>query len=375
MRMVSSRAFSLVEVLLAILILALGLLGLGAVIPVVVKQQRTAADTTLGVTAAKDAQAALLSRPEFNPSSVSTTLPNAWDHLLADTNNWSTSGNNVDDHLWHPWERPRNFMTPDTGDMNFNNQSSASGQRVTLLMRDRLWPSTSMQVVETELRGEDRYRPQFVWDFVARRVRTGTIVVGGNITNGVPEAVQVALFVRRIDLGIRIPRPATGPQPTLRDVLTGPPEPAGVTNADRCVPVAVVDSTNPTPTNRGCNGPGARTYAGFLTLDATFNGTRRNRIELSHGGLSTQGNQELLMTLASQPNQKLVDNFGNVYTVLHVDEQLSSSVAVTVVVSPEVPTSVNVPPAAPTVDDFRQVVFTPQVPGAVRVFTVTRPIK
>jgi type II secretory pathway component PulJ len=377
-----SRAFSLVEVMLAILILALGLLGLGAVIPVIVKQQRTASDTTQGVTVAKSAEAALLRRPEFNPWSLSTTPPNAWEHLLRDDSSWSShwdgTGNGEDDHLWHPWTTPRNFIQPADGDMFFNSPNASRSQKVALLMRDRLWPHESMQSVQVEPTGEDRYRPQFVWDIVARRVKTGTDfqnddVEAGVIINGIPEAVQVALFVRRIDLNIRVPRVTTGTQPTLRDVLLGLNLP-NPTN-DRCVPVAVVSPTDPTPTNRGTAGTGTLTYAYFLKLNARFSAARRDRIELFQGALSTTGNAELLLTLASQPNQKLVDNFGNVYTVLRVDDQLSTSSNVFVVVSPEVPSSIAEPPGALPVYDFRQVVFTPQVAAAVRVFTVTRPIK
>ena len=49
----SGKAFTLVEVLLGIIILAVGLLGLASVFPLVVRQQREAQDTVVGVSAAR----------------------------------------------------------------------------------------------------------------------------------------------------------------------------------------------------------------------------------------------------------------------------------------------------------------------------------
>ncbi len=51
--------FTLVEVLMAVLILGIGLLGLGAVLPAVVKQQQTSTDSILGTIAMNAAQASL----------------------------------------------------------------------------------------------------------------------------------------------------------------------------------------------------------------------------------------------------------------------------------------------------------------------------
>ncbi len=53
----ASRAFSLVEILIAILILGLGLLGLGAVFPAVIAQQRGAVEKTQGAAVAASAAA------------------------------------------------------------------------------------------------------------------------------------------------------------------------------------------------------------------------------------------------------------------------------------------------------------------------------
>lgn len=361
------RAFSLVEVLLAILILALGLLGLGAVIPAVVKLQRRATDETLGTSVVNSAKAYLDRRPDFRESAL--TGVNAWDNMLGQTT-WSPAGTNITNHLWQPWAQTGlNQLDLATGDMHFNGALTNPALRATIKIADRLWPGDASQPMPRTDSTRDPFRPQFVWDLVGRRVQASA---------SAPPQVQVAVFVRRIDLNIRVPQgnSSAGQPFSLRDVLTGS---NGLSTVDRRVPVAV--DSNEQPTNTGTDPTNTLRYGNFLTLDAWFDADpdkKRDRIELSAGPLTSSGpTSDVLFALASQPGQKLVDNFGNVYTVLRTDDELEGPGTVTVVVSPPIPASVPDPQNTNTLatDRFRQVVFTPQIAAAVEVFTVTRPVK
>ncbi len=363
---ISGRAFSLIEVMIAILILALGLLGLGAVIPVVVKQQRSSADTTLGIAAARAAEAYLRNRPEFDPNS--TSAQNAWANWLStNTPNWNQ----------HLWEVPAPIadlnsatggVVEDTGDMLFTNSAVGPNSSVVIGIGDRLWPSASSQPVQTVEPGLDPYRPQFVWDIVGRRIKVDSSTNPPTISS--PPQIQVAIFVRRIDANIPLPRIASGGNVStlkLIDILTGQHGAAAV----RCVPVAVEDPNQPIPTNRGTNSAGNRVYGVVQEIAATFRPASRDLIVIPN-----TNNQDLI-DLAARPDQKLVDNFGNVYTVREVvedplDPNYNDSTIVRV--TPSVPTSIGDPLSIPLVEDrFRQLIFTPQIPGTVRVFTITRP--
>jgi type II secretory pathway pseudopilin PulG len=324
-----ARAFTLIEVLIGVLVMALGLLGLGAIIPVIVREQRIASDATLGVTAASDARALFETRPDFRPGNTSSgTVPvTAWDVYL-DDQNWSplTGAGSFE---FEPWGAEFDAAS---GELTFAPPLSAPYE-AKLTVADRLWPAGSR-------------RPAFVWDMVARRMPSEA--TANPWPSVAMQQLQVVVFVRRLDQNIRIPAGST-----LFDVVTGN---AG---ANSRFPVAV--DSNGMPTNNGLG-----QYAEPLVVQADIGfvptGGVRDRLVIN----GTQNEVEL----ASVTGQRLVDNFGNVYTVRGVPENPSQ--AGEVVVEPPVPSSVD-PGNAGGI--LTQVVFTPQVPAAVRVLTITRPAK
>lgn len=343
------RAFTLLEVLLGVLILALGLLGLGALIPVVVRQQRTATDETLGVVVAGDARAYLEGRLDLNRArdiAYYTAAANptedyrkGWGRLclpreagtptLAD-NDQATFDSWSRNYEWVDWTQPPLELSYTTGDLTIDGAQTPRDD-VVIKMVDRLWPP----------RAATQAQPQFVWDFVARRVPT---------LPGEPYKLQIALFVRRLDPSIRVPQGNT-----LLDVLTGS---NGVSAGQRRVPVAVDSSGLPTR-----NGDGEYAQPVILNAQLVNNGNVRDRIELTSG-------TNIQRRLAGQAGQKLVDNLGNVYTVTKTGADNASADTDILYIDPPVPEWVNASPSDAWFG-LNQVVFTPQIPAAVEVFTVS----
>lgn len=404
----SRRAFTLIEVLIGVLILALGVLGLGAIIPVIVREQRQAADVTLGAAAAGAAMGDLVAKPGFDPKSSEQTV---WDALLdnatAANNRWSKDGQ------WGDWSiggtrtlHTRYYTSPttredtnwsatfdeDNGQMSwtaavtpqtFNPATNAwvnspiQNRYYALPVASRLWPGAATQTVDQTAPDTDPYRPQFVWDIVARRVP---------VAAGEAPRLQVALFVRRIDLNIRLPRGlrAGGRTVTLLDVLTDWTN-VITTDQERCVPVAMDSPTSTSsqartnscgvPTNRG-TADGTRYYASPIYVAAEYDITQPDRLYFPNltGGTNSSDRR---WQLISQVGQKIVDNLGNIYSVRGPVDDTTATLYIDPAVPGWVPDRTAQDPAGlPGLNPAKinQVVFTPQVPAAVQVFNITRPL-
>lgn len=329
------RAFSLIEVLIAILILALGLLGLGAVIPVVVREQRVASEATRGVIAANNARAYLLGRPDLNRliadgsgsrggggptiGGVSQIEPIGFGVWLEDLN-WSEEGRwrTPWDALWDPKYKQAGELRP-----------AGTGVAPTIPLADRLWPDPSS--------GAD---PLLVWDFVARRVPADP--AGSPQADEIERTIEIAVFVRRLDPAIRVP-----PGMSRAEVLLASP-------TDRDFRLAVgerVVGGSPGPTG---DGSGDYSLPRVIQVEA-YDPQRLDRIRLDD-------NTRWLRARAAQPGQKLVDNLGNIYTVTRLVD----------------PDNVDIVEVTPPVSAFQRdqidrVAFTPQIPAAVDVFRITIP--
>ncbi len=351
MRRESRAGFTLIEVLIAVLILAIGLLALGAVVPVVVRQQRNAQDAIVSVDMARGAADTLRTRADLNRLTLpGTNTPAGFGVWLKDAA-WSPStGTPKDRNLWTLLSNDE--LDPTDGDYSFDvvgNEPESSEIQVA----DRLWP--------TPASGRS---PQFVWDFIGRRVEKSP--------GESAERLQLAIFLRRLDLNIR-PKAGYSVLQTLTNEYLGTL--SKLADADMRRPVGM-SPLNGQPT---LNGTGK--YARVLQLGVKFNKeTKRDVLELtlpSSGGTPSNpapaqpGNP---IKFAQQIGQKLVDNFGNVYTVTEIDpEGAKNTVRVSPPVAMWVPALDAASKSGKPKDErtLRQVVFTPQIPASVEVVTLT----
>jgi hypothetical protein len=263
------RAFSLVEVLVAVLVLALGLLGLGAVFPVVVRQQRIATETTLGVSAMEAVASILEGNENFRDRGP------AWPALRSLVQNQGKHGE------WVPV-----VPHPDTGNYNLPGG-------VVLPLSQRLYP----------LPFSAEAQPRFVWDISARIADP----------QGPSSPMIVAVFLRPIDPGIRLGRykDSRGVMVpySLTTTLLGQ-----VPANDQRYPLSVDRDGRPTFDGRRDN---AR-YA--TAIVATVGGPGVNTLNMcSFEKVVSSGTDRVVaVQLLGAPGQRFLDRRGNVYRVTEV---------------------------------------------------------
>src|SRR5262249_7959863 len=169
-------------------------------------------------------------------------------------------------------------------------------------------------------------QPLYVWDFIARRVPAGVTPPSAFSTPPPTtqdmsyalqdDSVQLAIFVRRIDTGIR-----KSSDYSLADVLTG----TNLGNAgDRRVPVAENPTTN-RPTFDGLGGSTttptnySRIHAIELALQPPLPPNPPTLHKLPDPGsyikIDPNNTAATIAPYARQVGQKLVDSFGVVHTV------------------------------------------------------------
>lgn len=329
--------FSLIEVLMSVLILALGMLGLGAILPVVVQAQRTSADATFGSLAGQNAELYLTANQR-----TSRSFWTSWAAVRPGAN--ATAAEVVpNDASWMVVPVDQNTGESRPG---YNLANLTAGTHARLSLADRLTPSDSSNGNE----------PQFVWDFAVRRMQPRS----ANVNDIVPpngNALQVAIFIRRIDQRIRV-----GANQSLFKMLTD----WSASTQDRRWPVTV-DSNTGLPTLDGQVGTGFA-YSTPMTADVQIipstTGGRTDVVRLVGpdqlpGGVSAMTNARVFDVMA-QRGQSLVDQLGNVYTVLGPNPDTGPlDIRLTTPIDPHLGGTLNV-------------VFTPQVPATVILMKVTK---
>ncbi len=274
--MSTHRGFSLIEVLIAVTVLALGLLGLAAVFPVVVGQQRDASNASAGEAVVSSVRSYLSSHEVLND-------PNrGWGAV---NQSIGTTG-----RMWVPLTD----AAPGAGLVT--TWGSIAGADIVIPLSERFSPASSA------VRSSG---PRFVWDMAALAPDT---TLGDDAG-----LVRAAVFVRPVDTNIR-DRGNPGAS-AWNLLLSGNPPPR--------VPIA--EDMGGVPTRNGDVGTSGA-YAQLFSFGAEVydynaesvwsSGDRADAILItsvtdSIVGRSTREAESLL----SRPGQRFVDRHGNVYRV------------------------------------------------------------
>lgn len=385
------RGFTLLEVLIAVVVLAFGLLGVVAVFPAVIDVQRRAQDAVLGGSLAASAEAYV------NASVLdSETLDWInWEELsdgatgirrfparevLTNDRSISNAGAAVRPSpvviLDFLWDIPT--AVGETGTLEWGGgaagqrylPSSGTGSLIEFL--PTITFDVGQRLLPDDASGD---APRYVWDAIVRRVDTGvgTPVAAGDRTSvrvdadRLPELpVEVAIFVRPIDRGIRVPAGLT-----LRDALrgyrltseiNGPLVRDGLDDRERFFPVAVADGKLEERTPGLSLASGASYSLPITVVPGSNLNDRMDRLELNpddnqvdYGDITDDDREFRMIRALGQVGQLFIDNFGIVHRVTRVIEDEDEPRNVTIEFSP------------PLTPDWRQIVFTPQVPADIRV--------
>ncbi|MEL6797166.1 MAG: prepilin-type N-terminal cleavage/methylation domain-containing protein [Planctomycetota bacterium] len=393
-----TTGFTLLEVLIAVVVLAFGLLGVVAVFPAVIDVQRRSQDAVLGGSLAASAEALLgssilesetvdwfdwdsLTAAEVRRFPPREALSNSRAISVVGIQQGSAPGQPDVATLDFQWDA---LDVDENGDLVLGGEQAAVPFQLNAMgvpLANQTLPEISFPVAQRLLPDEaSGDTPRYVWDLLARRVDIGIGVALDDERSEVevpvirlPEfPIELMVIVRPVDRGIRVPVGFT-----LRDTLRGyriEQEPSGaivrddLTDAERRFPVSVLDGDLATPQ------PGARlSDPSRYSLpifgrpvgqradqpDSEFvfgDGPKQVDFRLRRPGtppvfVNTRNAQREF----AKVGQIFVSDRGIVHRVTRVSTDADDDGVVRVAFEP------------PITPGWRQIVFTPQVPADIRV--------
>lgn len=268
--------FSLIEVLIAVVVLALGLLGVGAVFPVVIRSQRQSQDVIGGQIASRAAVSYVTGRKDLMGSLRKLAYDMNFDGKDDDPPRYEATP-------WFLWSEDAaslGSIDPGTGIMTLPHPVSGA---LFVPIADRVFPAPFTPGLD----------PQYVWDIVVRRKAEG--------------GAQAVVFTRRIDPQVSVPAGWT-----LSHVVVG----RGVASSQRRRPVATDSGGQPTG-----NGVGAYSRVRVIEL-SRWGGDDASESDASlvtfadyNDGESSWATSRAFRRVEAV-GQQLVDNMGNQYTVV-----------------------------------------------------------
>lgn len=222
-------------------------------------------------------------------------------------------------------------------------------RRVRIALADRLWPQDG-----------GRSEPQFVWDVAVRRVERNSL------------RLQAAVFVRRVDPRIRLPRGVT----TIQALTLLP-----ANDPDFRWPVSF-STADARASLDGSAGSSDFVYSQPVAMPVSYDPSQPDRllVESPGGGprtvlpvgigLSGNALRQAMVSAMAQPGQLLVDNLGTVHVVLGLDDRLRPSDSAfgnrAFIIRLASPVNGQVRATSATdPETIRHVLFTPQIPARV----------